>query len=185
MPNPENSFLTLRPRSIWNDWNFNLLDREGRIVGSIDIPMWAQAKNARLRWQHPEDAIAAELNIGSQTGRIRFEYLSRGWTNVIRWTLESIDGDVLACLDQLRPETKLGGTARFLLTKPFPAELLAISGRWGNIRMDLKIAGGNQMPCVSTPKRFSIRRELRVENDALAPAIQAFIGFIALTYYCS
>ncbi len=180
---PSSPHLLFRPRSLWNDWHYNLLDDAGSVIGGIELPLWAQAKNARLRWQAPEDAIAAQLTLRGQSTRIRFEYLSRGWVNDIRWTLESNDGEILACLDQSRPGKRALRSTRFFLTQPFSAELLAISGLWGNIRMDLKTPDGITAPCVSTPKLFSVRRELQVESPMMSDAVKAFVGFIALTFY--
>ncbi len=183
MSDPNAHRLMLRQRSLWNGWHYDLLSDDGKVIGGIDMPLWAQAKNARLRWQNPKDAIAAQMSVRGQASRIRFEFLRRGWVNDIRWTLELDDGETLACLDQLRPDKQAFRSTRNFLKQPFAAELLAVSGRWGNIRMDLKTPEGITTPCVSTPRLFSVRRELCVENPGMSDAVKAFLGFVALTFY--
>ncbi len=158
------------------------LQAGGTPVGSIELPWFSQARNARLRLL-PDGSARGDvaLTLRGRPFRIRHEYTRRGWTNDVRYTLED-DGRVLAQLDEtLDPEGRDAvATYRRELVVPVAAELRRRRG-WLRIGFDLVAPGGTRLGVLAEPHWFTLRRELDVEIRGLPEPVCAFVAYVAFS----
>lgn len=186
--------LTVRQKSALNGFRFEFLDPAGAVVGGFEYANFAQAKNARLKVHEPgsrQGEIA--LDLGGHRAYVAFEYLRRGWTNDIRYTLEqgptsATPGDgvePLATADVVFEEGRR--LPRILLKHPFAAEVLPSDGLLKK-RFSVVSPGGVELGEVREPRAVSLRRVLEVSlaaNSSHRPEdrtgfLQAFLAVVVL-----
>lgn len=165
------NFLMARQASALKPELLLLTDGEGRDVGRLELPPLPQAKNARLRW-HGDDATrgAVKLECHGQRSVIEFEYLTREWVSVVRYSLMA-DGAPLAVAEVQGP--------RVQLTQPLPSSLVRTHRCWRS-RFELRAADGSVVGRVEEPSLLSATRTLRAELPVTFPVpLQAFVLFLA------
>ena len=115
--------------SAWSGFRYHFLDASGQTIGAFEFPNFAQARNARLKW-HPTGSTAGDIRLQLDgEHRVDFEYLSRGWTNDLRYRLLRGD-EVLAHLDRAALvgglEDVVQGRVRPRVTQPVAQGLVGL-----------------------------------------------------------
>lgn len=170
--------LRIRQKSALSGFHYLALDDRQSLLADLVWPNFAQAKNARLRWD-PPDSPDADVQIRMPQGlyRIGFEFLSRGFMNETRFTLHQ-GGEPVAVADVVTPKRALQRQQVHLL-EPVSAQLLS-ARRWGRASYRLEQAG-RCLGTIEEPHWFSVKRELVV---VLPPALdlptQLFIAFMVI-----
>jgi hypothetical protein len=169
--------LTLRQRSMFWGFHYEVVDPSGLLLADLIWPTYTQARNARLKWHKPGSSDG-DLTIRTAQGdfRIGFEYLTRAFTNDVRFFLNRGD-EPLAMADVLFPE----GLRRheIFLRQPSEGRLIR-ANRWGRVGFRVELAG-KDIGSIEEPHWFSLRRQLRLNLPAAMPMPQqAFLGFLAL-----
>ena len=184
----------MRQRSALNGFHYEFLDPAGVALGGFEFAKFAQAKNARLKVYEPgsrQGDIA--LDICGQRAYVGFEYLRRGWTNDVRYTLEqdprgtnSGHGvEPLATVDVVFEEGRR--LPRILIKQPFEAEVLP-SDSLLKKRFPMVSPGGRVLGEVREPSAISLRRVLEVSlaaepshhPDSHPAFFQAFLAVVVL-----
>lgn len=171
------TMLHVRQRSAAHGFAYDVRDDAGAVVGHLDWPWLAQARNARLQW-HGADASPGEIRVRVDGGeaRIGWTYLRRATMSDVRFELTGPDGP-RAVLDTIvRP-----GLRRHALEvrAPFEGAMLR-AGRFGRARY-LVQDGGRTIGVVEEPRRLTWVRELRVDLPAsLDRDRQLFFAVMAL-----
>ena len=170
--------LRIRQKSALSGFHYQALNDRGDVLADLVWPHFAQAKNARLRW-HPPDSPEADVQIRTPDGlyRIGFEFLSRGFSNEIRFTLHQ-GGEPLAVADVLTPKAALQRPQMHLLL-PLTAQLVSVRS-WGRVCYRLEQAG-HTLGTVEEPHWFSLKRALLVTLPAdLDLPVQGFMAFLVI-----
>lgn len=169
--------LLLRQASAFWAFKYEVVDAAGQVIGTIDWPNVAQAKNARLRWHEAgSDAGDVRITLKGRQLRYRHEILKRAWANDWRLTLEA-DSVVRASLDVVHAEATK--TPLLTLTSPLQAKLLRERGfmRW---RFRIATTDG-RTGFVREPGMLSFKRELEVVLDGAPDELLAFLGLVVLS----
>lgn len=169
--------LLLRQASAFWAFKYEVIDAAGQLIGSIDWPNVAQAKNARLRWHEAgSDEGDVRITLKGRQLRYRHEILKRAWANDWRLTLEANDV-VRASLDVVHAEATK--TPLLTLTSPMQARLLREPGflRW-HFRIALP---DGRSGFVREPGLLSFKRELEIVLDGAPDELLAFLGLVVLS----
>lgn len=174
--------MLLQQKSAFSGFSYQFLaDDETTLLGEFNYAWFSQAKNARLRFHLPKDAAKGDiqLRILGQAWRVRHLYLRRGFTNDVRYTLETDDGIIHAQVDVLigAPGAR---QPQIVLTHPIQAEL-STSVMW--LRKKCELLEQNTQRSVGTIQEramITTRRNLQIDLPELAPAVAAFLGIVAL-----
>ena len=169
--------LHVRQRSATSVFAYDVRDGAGVVVGHLDWPWLAQARNARLKW-HGDDASPGEIRVrvDGAEARIGWTYLRRGRMSDVRFELAGPDGPRAALEAMVRPRRR-----RHVLEvrAPFEGEMLR-APRFGQARY-LVQESGRTIGVVEEPRRFTWVRELRVDLPAsLERDRQLFFAVMAL-----
>lgn len=166
-------------RSALSAFHFQALDMQGGLLADLVWPHWPQAKNARLRWNAPDSPTSdIQIRMGEALYRIGFEYLSRGFTNEIRFTLHQ-GGEPLAVADVLHPKGAGLKRMKLLLQHPLRAEF-SPANRWGRVRYRLE-QNGQCLGTVEETRWFTLKRELTVNMPPqLSLPVQVFLAFLTV-----
>ena len=169
--------LLLRQASAFWAFKYEVVDTAGQVIGTIDWPNVAQAKNARLRWHEAgSDAGDVRITLKGRQLRYRHEILKRAWANDWRLTLEA-DGAVRASLDVMHVEATK--KPLLTLTSPVPAKLLR---ERGFMRWSFRIATTDgRTGFVREPGLLSFKRELEIGLDGAPDELLAFLGLVVLS----
>lgn len=161
--------------SAWNGFRYHFLDASGLIIGQFEFPNFAQARNARLQW-HPPGSTAGDIRLQLDgEHRVDFEYLSRGWTNDLRYRLLRGDEE-LAHLDlrQVRgrrwPDITLHG--------PVTAQLLSTGTWWRSVFELRDLLSGHCVARIQEPAAFTVKRRYDIEGELLSLPIKGFLGIV-------
>jgi hypothetical protein len=169
--------LHVRQRSASHGFAYDVRDDAGTVVGHLDWPWLAQARNARLKW-HGDDARPGEIRVrvDGAEAHVGWTHLRRGTTNDVRFELTGPDGP-RAVLDVLvRPRQRRHALE---VRAPFAGAMLR-DGRIGRARY-LVQDGERTIGVVEEPRLFTWVRELRVELPAsLDRDQQLFFAVMAL-----
>lgn len=184
----------MRQQSVLHGFRYEFLDGAGEVVGGFEFANFAQAKNARLKVHAPGSRRGEiALDLRGRRAHVAFEYLRRGWTNDIRYTLEqdpthgAAGGvvEILATADVLFEAGRR--LPRILLKHPFDAEVLPPDSLFKK-RFSVVGPGGRALGEVREPRAFSLRRllDVSVVGDGRHPPedpsgfLQAFLAVVVL-----
>ena len=170
--------LRLRQRSPWNGFDHEFVSASGDVVGSLRAPMHSQAKNARLAL-HPRGSTAGDtpLALHGKTYLLRHEYLRRGFTNDVRYTLETAAGEVLCRADvTFEPKRRLPALR---LTHPLTAEVMPSTSFWRK-RFPILGAAGVALGEISEPRALALRMEYGIRLPDASPPLLAFLLAVTL-----
>lgn len=170
--------LTVRQKSALSGFHYEAFDAHGLPVGEVVWPNRPQAKNARLKWHKP-GSPDGDLQVNCTLGRYRigFEYLTRAFSNDVRFSLHQ-GGEPLAVAEVLFPPEKLK-RAEIWLRQPLGAQLLR-ANHWARARYRLE-RDGQTLGWVEEPRALSFKRELRVDLPAsLNLPTQLFVAFLMI-----
>ncbi|MDP3519531.1 MAG: hypothetical protein Q8S02_02835 [Hydrogenophaga sp.] len=167
--------LQMVQTSAWNGFRYDFLDASGTVIGHFEFPNFAQARNARLRWHRP-GSTAGDIQMQLDGAhRVDFEYLSRGWTNDLRYRL--LRGDaVLAHMDvcQVRgrrwPDITLHG--------PVTAQLHRTGRWWRSALVWRDTASGQPVAQMQAPATFTLKYRCDITGERLPTAIKGFLGVV-------
>ncbi len=165
--------LYLRQRSAWNGFAFEFADAAGTKVGTMGFANFAQAKNARLR-VHPPGSTAGDCHIQLGTERLlfRLEYTRRGFSNDVRYTLETPDGHLLCSADVVHEPGIRRPALR--LSLPLQLEVLPTTTFWVK-RFPIVNASGVEVGHVREPGAFTLRFEYGLSLPQASQPVQAFL----------
>lgn len=169
--------LLLRQASAFWAFKYEVVDASGQVIGSVDWPNLAQAKNARLRWHEAgSDEGDVRLTLKGRPLRYRHEILKRAWANDWRLTLEA-DGVVRASLDVVHAEATISP----LLTLTSPVQARLVRER-SFLRWSFRIAlTDGRTGFVREPGLLSFKRELEIVLDSASDELLAFLGIVVLS----
>lgn len=175
--------MILRQKSALDGFTYEFLDdTRSAVLGGFRYAWFAQAKNARLRIYSPEDAAKSdiELTLQGQAWRVRHIYLSRGYFNDTRYTLEMTDEFVHAQVDVLGRRAGQR-QPRIVMTLPVEVEVGASSG-WPKKTFPIEdCATGLPRGMIREPSAITLRRELQIDLPDMDLPVAAFLGIVALT----
>ncbi len=160
-------------------FHYVVTDHAGHLIGDLQWPNMAQARNARLNW-HGDDreAGAVKIKSGGQTYLVEFDYLTRAWANDIRFYLTTQGQTVPHATAALQSSAKPKHRGQISLEHPFTAKLVRRS-RWPRQRFTLE-AGDREIGVIQERKWFSLKREMTIElPDQIDQATQLFVFFLA------
>ena len=182
--------IRVRQLSLFKAPNVVAYDEHGMVVGELNWPTVAQARNARLRWHEPGSrAGEVEVICAGSRYRIGLLYLSRGWDNDARVTLDGpYDNqgrslaDTPTILAMAERHVAPGGPSKqsLVIHHPFAGRF---QRRRGLPRISWEVLEGErQIGTVSERSWFMLRREVIVD---LPPRIdvptQMFFFFLMFT----
>lgn len=161
--------------SAWNSFRCHFLDASGQTIGAFEFPNFAQARNARLKW-HPTGSTAGDIRLQLDgEHRVDFEYLSRGWTNDLRYRLLRGD-EVLAHLDVC--QVRGSRWPNITLHGPVTAQLQR-AGRWWRRGFEWRdTATGQPVARMQAPAAFTLKRRYNITGERLPTAIKGFLGVV-------
>lgn len=173
--------VLLRQTSALDGFAYEFVDEQGAVVGAFEFANFAQARNARLK-VHATGSRQGDipLRMGDRRAFVCFEYLRRGFTNDVRYTLE-VDEDsaarTLASADVLFTDTQ--AQPRVLIRSPVQAEVLCAESLF---RKSFGIVGadGSVLGHVREPKALSLKRELQAFLPGVDPLVLAFVAIVVL-----
>lgn len=174
--------MLLRQKSAFNGFAYEFLEDDTQaVLGEFHYAWFAQAKNARLRVHSCEDAAQGDipLRLNGRFWRVRHLYLRRGYTNDIRYTLETAQETVCAQLDVLTgaPSQR---QPRVVMDHPLRAELSTSPG-WLRKQFVLTDSDSRQpLGTIQERSALSTRRELQIDVPGCASEVAAFWGIVAL-----
>ena len=159
--------MLLRQKSAFNGFAYEFLEDDTQaVLGEFHYAWFAQAKNARLR-------------LNGRSWRVRHLYLRRGYTNDIRYTLETAQETVCAQLDVLTG-TPSQRQPRVVMDHPLRAELSTSPG-WLRKQFNLTDRNSRQpLGTIQEGSALSARRERQIEVPGCAAEVAAFWGIVAL-----
>ena len=174
--------MLLRQKSAFNGFAYEFLeDGTQTVLGEFHYAWFAQAKNARLRLHSLADAAQGDiqLRLNGRSWRVRHLYLRRGYTNDIRYTLETAQETLCAQVDVL---TGPAGQRqpRVVMDHPMRAELSTSPG-W--LRKQFNLTDRNSRQPLGTLQErsaLSTRREMQIEVPGCAAEVAAFWGIVVL-----
>lgn len=169
--------LHVRQRSATNGFAYDVRDDAGTVVGHLDWPWLAQARNARIKW-HGDDARPGEIRVrvDGTEAHVGWTYLRRGTTSDLRFQLDGPDGprgvvDALARPGRRRLE--------LVVRAPFEGSMVR-AGRIGRARYLIQDPE-RTLGVVEEPRHFTWVRELRVDlPSSLERDRQLFFAVLAL-----
>lgn len=174
--------MILRQKSAFNGFAYEFLEDETPIVlGEFRYAWFAQAKNARLRVHSPQDASKGDihLSLNGASWRVRHLHLRRGYTNDVRYTLETANEIIHAQVDVLTgtPALRL---PKVVMEHPLRAEL-STSSSWLRKKFTL-IDSDTRQPIGDVQERSIIatKRELQINLPRCEPSVAAFWGIVTL-----
>jgi len=153
-------------------FSFAFFDARQNRIGSLRLPDFAAATNARLKppagsQQH------TEITIDAQPFQIEFEYLHRAWVNDVEYRLKS-GSETLASATWVKSRAR---AAQLSVHQPFSAELLNES-TWLGLRNDL--VQGDQILGSIFERGFTVSRGVWIDLPSDIPRpIQCFLFFLA------
>ena len=174
--------MILRQKSAFDGFAYEFLeDGTSTILGEFRYAWFSQAKNARLRVHSPQDAPKGDiqLSLNGRAWRVRHLYLRRGYTNDVRYTLETAEETIHAQVDVL---TGTPGLRRPKVVMEFPlrAELSTSSG-WFRKKFTLMDTETRQsIGDIQEPSILATRRELQINLPSCEPPVAAFWGIVTL-----
>ena len=168
-----NEVLSLRQKSMWNGFVFEFVAGSGLVVGGLQFPNFAQAKNARLAF-HPRNSSAGDskIQLYGEDYLLRFEYTRRGFINDIRYTLETPESTVVCTADVIFEANKRLPGLR--LTAPTRADVLPSTAFWKK-SFPIVSASGNEIGKIYSPKAITTRFEWHIHLPSASPPLQAFL----------
>ena len=170
--------LRLRQRSWWNGFDHEFLQPSGQVVGGLHFPTYSQPKNARLALHPPGSSQGdVQVRLHGEALLLKFEHLRRGFTNDLRYTLETSSGEVLCSADVVYEAKRRLPALR--LTHPVVAEVLPSESLWKK-RFAIVDASGRVMGDVREPRALTLRFEYAMRWPEAAPPLQAFL--LAVTF---
>lgn len=170
--------MRLRQKSMWNGFDYQLLSRSGSELGTLSLPTFSQAKNARLAPHAPGSAKGdVHIRLQGQTWLLRHEYTRRGFQNDVRYTLESPAHDVLCSAEVTFESGKRLPVIR--LTVPMAAQVLPSASMWRKC-FAIVDASGSPLGEIHEPRLFALKFEYGVRLPAASPQLQAFLLAVAL-----
>ena len=170
--------LQLRQTAWWNGFDYDFVQRSGRVVGGLHFPTFSQARNARLAVHAPGSTAGdVTLRLHGDTLLLAFEHLRRGYTNDLRYTLRTPDNEVLCSADVLFEAGRRRPALR--LAAPLSAEVLPSKSLWKK-RFPIADAAGAVIGEVYEPRAISLRFEYALRLPGATPPLQAFV--LALTF---
>jgi hypothetical protein len=169
-----------RQRSPFSRFTYDLFDQAGHAIGELCWPDFAVARNARLKSVVPQSfTTSIRLTCQGQACEVAFEYLSRDWSNDIRFFLTA-GGQVIASADGIRSSKRVTRPT-VTLTQPVAAALVRTGGLFST-RYALQ-AAGQTLGVVAEKSGFRLRRELVAElPESLTMPVQCFIIFLVLNH---
>ena len=168
--------MNLKQRSALSGFSYDAFDAHGSRVGEVLWPALAQARNARLKW-HGADATPGEVQLRhlGQRGRVGWEYTRRGFTNDLRFLLDSDEGR-LAEAEVIFPPNNMKRHEVFI-RHPFAGQLQR-NNTWLRTRYQL-FEDDTLLGVVQEPRALSLRRELAVDVPARFDGLmQLFFFFL-------
>ena len=171
--------MQLRQASAWNGFVHEFVGPSGQMLGTLRAPLHAQAKNARLA-VHPKGSSEGDTRLDLQGVhyRLRHEYLRRGFTNDLRYTLETPAGELLCSADvTFEPGRRL---PVLRLTAPRAAEVMPSTSFWKKC-FPIVDAAGTRMGDIREPRALSLRLDSRIDLPDATPPLLAFL--LAVTLY--
>jgi hypothetical protein len=154
------AMMLLRQRSALSGFSYDAFDAQASRVGEVLWPTVAQARNARLKW-HGVDATAGEIQLRhlGQRARVGWEYTRRGFTNDVRFLLDSDKGRLAEAEVIFPPDS--GKRHEVYLRLPFEGRLQR-ANTWLRTRYQL-FEGEQLLGVVQEPRAFTVKRELVVD----------------------
>ena len=174
------TMFTVKQRSAWSGFTYDILDTRENVAGTLVWPDFPLAKNARLRSAVPGTwSTAIELNCEGANYVIAYEYLSRGWQNDIRFSLQLHD-QLLVSVDCIQ-STKLFARSSMSFTHPFNASLKRLKGFFSTA-YELKSPTGS-LGKIYEMGGLHLRRELVADlHQSISTPIQLFTIFLVLNH---
>ncbi len=170
--------MRLRQASAWNGFDHQFVGPSGEVVGSLRAPWHAQAKNARLAI-HPKGSSEGDtrLELHGAPYRVRHEYLRRGFTNDVRYTMETPAGDVLCSADvTFEPGRRL---PVLRLASPRVVEVMPSTSFWKKC-FPIVDASGARLGEIREPKALALRLDYRIDLPDATPPLLAFLLTVTL-----
>ena len=170
--------MRLRQASAWNGFVHEFVGPTGSVVGQLRAPMHSQAKNARLAL-HPAGSSEGDtrLDLQGTPYRIRHEVLRRGFTNDLRYTLETPAGEVLCSADVTFESGRRLPVLR--LTAPRVAEVMPSTSFWKKC-FPIVDATGARIGEIREPRALGLRVEYGIDLPDAAPPLLAFLLTVTL-----
>lgn len=170
--------MLLKQRSALSGFSFDAFDAQGSRVGEVLWPAVAQARNARLKW-HGSDASPGEIQLRhlGQRARVGWEYTRRGFTNDVRFLLDSNSGqgrlaeaEVIFAPDSMKPH-------EVFMRQPFAGRLQR-ANTW--LRTRYRLYEGETLRGVVEERRMlTVKRELTVDvSPRFDGLMQLFFFFL-------
>ncbi|PJI98701.1 hypothetical protein CLU85_3532 [Acidovorax sp. 69] len=182
MGGKQGNCMILRQKSVFDGFTYEFLDDTGTVVlGAFRHAWFSQAKNARLRIHATRDAAKGDIQmtLNGQAWRVRHLYLSRGYLNDIRYTLETGDEAIHAQVDVLG-KTAGQRLPRIVMTEPISVELGTPRG-WPKKRYAVTDSATRRpIGCIREPSAITLKRELLIEMPGVDLPVAAFLGIVAL-----
>ncbi|MBW8367881.1 MAG: hypothetical protein K0M70_08490 [Arenimonas sp.] len=170
--------MRLRQRSMWHGFDYELLSPSGSVLGGLSLPTFSQAKNARLAVHPPGSSKGdVQIRLQGQTWLLRHEHTRRGFTNDLRYTLESPAHDVLCSAEVTFESGRRLPVIR--LTAPMHAEVMPSTSAWRK-RFPIVDASGSALGEIFEPRLFALKLELGLRLPAASLPLQAFVLAVAL-----
>lgn len=162
--------------SAWHGFRYDFLEPSGTVIGHVEFPDFGQARNARVRF-HPPGSAAGDIQMVLEgEHRVDFEYLSRGWTNDLRYRL--LRGDqVLAQVDVCRVRGRRWPDIT-LAHGPVTAQWLR-TGHWWRAAFELRdMATGRSAAHMQEQAALTLKRRYHLGSDHLPRPILGLLGVV-------
>ncbi len=170
--------LKVSQASFFSGFHYKVFSQGGQCLADILWPMYAQAKNARLKFHKPGSTDGnVKIRFPDFEYQISFEYLTRSYNNDIRFTFYQNENR-LAEVDILFPKEKFKKHI-LVINYPFKGRIVR-ANFWTRVRY-LVEREGVQMGQIHEPSWFSVKRTLAVDlSDDLSPQLKSFFAFMVI-----
>jgi hypothetical protein len=171
--------IIAKQKSALSGFAYEFFDAASNLVGTLRLPDFAQAKNARLKNPEPKQLTSdIEIVYRGKPFLVEFEYLKRAWFNDIRFTLTN-NGVRIATIDATRQKGWFR-RAKIAVTEPFVAEVIRKRSLF-SMRYELRRASDLQ-GTIAEKMGLKVRREINIDlPSSIAIEIQLFIFFVVFS----
>jgi hypothetical protein len=155
---------------------YDLYDSKSNKVGNLCWPDIAVATNARIGNPLPGVLKSTiDIRLHDQLYEITFEYLTRNWTNDIKFMLLR-ESSILASA-KVVSSGKFFKRSTITITEPFTGQLIR-KNVWFAVRYELTL-DGEFLGSIAEKSRLTVKREIFIDlPDCISAPVQFFLFFL-------